>query len=139
MERIPCEFSVEINYTDLNINNITSGPQLFSEVEGQLLIYINNKVIFSEKEILLLELAKQLKDWLHNYDKDFYYESMDYEDSPILFFKRINLNNWQISGIWMNRTYANIKLSDLMFACNSFIDKLIIDLNLREINTKDLF
>ncbi|NUE67587.1 MULTISPECIES: hypothetical protein [Snodgrassella] len=139
MECIPCEFSVEINYTDLNINNVTYGSQIFSEVEGHLIIYINNEIILSEKGILLLELAKQLKDWMNNCDKDFFYESMDYEDAPILLFRKINLNNWQISGIWMDKTYSNIKFSELQFACNNFIDKLIIDLNLKKINIKDLF
>jgi hypothetical protein len=139
MKYIPCKFSLEINYTNLNVGNITYGPRLFSEVEGQLIIYIDNKIILSEKGILLLELAKQLKNWINNSDNDFYYESMDYEEAPILLFRHISLNNWQISGVWMNEIYSNIKLSDLIVASNKFIEKLITDLNLKKINTEDWF
>lgn len=71
---------------------------------------------------MLLELAKQLKNWINNSDNEFYYESMDYEEAPILLFRHISLNNWLISGNWMNKTYSNIKLSDFMVAFNKFIE-----------------
>ncbi|EGT3573111.1 hypothetical protein F6R83_08915 [Citrobacter amalonaticus] len=90
MERIPCEHSIKIEYSNLTIGDVTSRPQLYAAVEGDLLIIKDNELIFSENGVLLLELAKEFNKWLGNQQEDFEYYSMDYEDAPILFFKEKN-------------------------------------------------
>lgn len=138
MECFPCKHSIVIDYTDLSIGHVTSGPQLFSEIEAHLIISIKNEIFFSENGILLLELAKELKDWINNHRKNFYYKSMDYEEEPILFFKEKDSTHWAIGSVWVEKMSSDIELFDLINGCENFIEKLTYDLKLNKINIREL-
>ncbi|WP_228147262.1 hypothetical protein [Acinetobacter calcoaceticus] len=66
---------------------ITHGPQsaiilpiVSSEIEGALIIKVKNKIIFNEEDLLLLEFAIYLKQWLDRDEKpNFSYSSMEVE------------------------------------------------------------
>ena len=139
MERIPSKFSINIDYTDLFIGEVSSNPQLFSEVEGNLFISIDNIPVFSENGILLLELAKKLNDWIYEKQGDFEYYSMDYEEGPILFFKKEITGYWQFGSIWMEKVYSDIELSKIVVASKEFIDKLLYELQLKKVDFSNLF
>ncbi|WP_152525638.1 hypothetical protein [Siccibacter turicensis] len=128
MERIPGKCEMIIQYKILSLGPLREGPQLLAEVEGELIISIKGKIIFSEKGILLLEFAKELSSWLSSDNGDFLYESMDFEDSPILFFKKQPDGLWLIGSVWDPETYPDIVSDVLKVACKSFINELIIDL-----------
>lgn len=85
-----------------------------------------------------MELAEQLVNWIHN-KKDFFYEPMDYEDSPILFFKENSLKTWEIGSVWLEDIYSNIKLSDLICACMNFIISLVHELESKNIVIPQIF
>ena len=133
MERIPCEHSIKIEYYNLTIGDVTSRPQLYAAVEGDLLIIKDNELIFSENGVLLLELAKEFNKWLGNQQEDFEYYSMDYEDAPILFFKE-KTGSWSIGGVWFDGEYSEVKTSDIADACRKFITDLLHDLSIKGID-----
>lgn len=133
MERIPCEYSIKIEYSNLTIGDVTSRSQLYAAVEGDLLIFKDNELIFSDNGVLLLELAKEFNNWLGNQQEDFEYYSMDYEDGPILFFKE-KTGNWSIGGVWIDGEYSEVKISEIADACRKFITDLLHDLSLKGID-----
>lgn len=117
-----------IQYKNLSLGALREGPQLLAEVEGELIISIEGKNIFSEKGILLLEFAKEISSWLSLDNGDFLYESMDFEDSPILFFQKQPNGLWLIGSVWDLETYPGIVSDVLKEACKSFINELVDDL-----------
>lgn len=108
------------------------GGKLAVDIEGYLMIYINEKIFFHEECILLVELAKHLHRWMQkielNLITDFYYESMDYEDKPILHF--VNKEKyWQIYSVW-EQFSSEDKLSteDILCSARQYITDLKYEL-----------
>ena len=68
-----------------------------------------------------------------------FYESMDYEDSPILEFKRRD-GEWDISSVWMDRKHLPcfVLHDDLLKAGKTFIHDLRCNLS-REVYIDNLF
>lgn len=60
--------------------------QIFSEIEGRLFISVDGVIIFDEEDILLAEFYSQLYSWMYRECREemFQYDSMDYEESPII-------------------------------------------------------
>lgn len=128
MERIPGKCEMIIHYKNLSLGALSEGPQLLAEVEGELIISIRGGSIFSEKGILLLEFAKEVSSWLSSDNDVFLYESMDFEDSPIIFFQKQPNGLWLIGSAWDRKTYPDIMSDVLKEACKSFINELVDDL-----------
>lgn len=127
MECLPGERKIDIDFNDLIIRSGNPGPQLLSEIEGHLLIKINDEVFFDESDILLLELAKELSDWISLGDGDFLYYSMDYEDGPVLSFQE-KQNGWSLSSIWCDEFIDGINYIDFVKQSEFFISNLIAEL-----------
>lgn len=119
MERISSKFEVEFNlYEDLPES--ISGMD-YSEIEGDLILKINDEVIFNEENILVAELAYELNKWLPKSSfESFNYKSMDYEDESILKFNVASdkvelLSNWLVDGtplpIYLNLDEVHEKIS----------------------------
>ncbi|MCU4529602.1 hypothetical protein POD11_05365 [Acinetobacter sp. P1(2023)] len=117
---------MEISYT------ITHGPQssiidpmVSSEIEGTLIIKVKNKIIFNEEDLLLLELAIYIKQWLDRDEKpNFSYSSMEFEEKNILTFEKEKDDLWRINSVWFNKDQNNIYIThlELIDACTNFID-----------------
>jgi len=117
---------MEISYV------ITHGPQssiidpiISSEIEGTLIIKVKNKIIFNEENLLLLEFAIHLKQWLDRDEKsNFSYTSMEFEEKNILTFEEDKDNLWKINSAWFNKDQNNIYVtySELINACTNFIN-----------------
>ena len=107
------------------------GPKLYSEVEGIVSILVDGRRVFGEDGILLLELANQLSRWLTTSETqnagDFCYESMDFEDSPIIKFKH-HSNGWIISSAWENGEFFVLN-KVLISAVSDFLKALKLDLS----------
>ncbi|HKS33164.1 MAG TPA: hypothetical protein VJS14_05490 [Enterobacteriaceae bacterium] len=134
MERIPGKCEMIIQYKNLSLGTLREGPQLLAEVEGELIISVGEKNVFCEKGILLLEFAKEVSSWLLMDNGDFLYESMDFEDSPILFFQKQPNGLWLIGSVWSLETYPDIASHILKEACKSFINELVDDLKSYELD-----
>jgi hypothetical protein len=123
---------MEISYV------ITHGPQssiidpiVSSEIEGTLIIKVKNKIIFNEEDLLLLEFAIYLKQWLdRDENSNFFYTSMEFEEKNILTFEEDKDNLWRINSVWFNKDQNNIYViySELINACTTFINKFKNDL-----------
>ncbi|PPC02301.1 hypothetical protein SOI71_04310 [Acinetobacter pittii] len=119
---------MEISYV------ITHGPQssiidpiVSSEIEGTLIIKVKNKIIFKEEDLLLLEFAIYLKQWLDRDEKqNFSYSSMEFEEKNILTFAKEKDNLWRINSVWFNKDKNNIYVMypEIINACIYFINKL---------------
>ncbi|EMT0928789.1 hypothetical protein ABT260_000740 [Acinetobacter baumannii] len=119
---------MEISY------KITQGPQssiilpiVSSEIEGTLIIKVKNKIIFNEENLLLLEFAIYIKQWLDRDEKpNFSYSSMEFEEKNILTFEKEKDDLWRINSVWFNKDQNNIYVMypELINACTSFINKL---------------
>lgn len=139
MERIPCELSMIIEYSNLSVGNISSTSQVFSEIEGDLAILINGTRAFFEHGILLLELAKEINEWLGGQKDIFEYYSMDYEEGPIFFVRKEKADNWKVGGVWFDEIYYDLKISDITYACRQFVNELFDELAFKKINLNMLF
>ncbi|WP_052055800.1 hypothetical protein [Myxosarcina sp. GI1] len=64
MECTPNRQKLKINFTIINVPTIFEGSKDQANVEGKLKIYIDKKLFFDEENILLLELAISLNDWV---------------------------------------------------------------------------
>lgn len=117
---------MEISYV------ITHGPQssiidpiVSSEIEGTLIIKVKNKIIFNEEDLLLLEFAIYIKQWLDRNEKpNFSYTSMEFDEKNILTFEKEKDNLWRINSVWFNKDQNNIYVTypELINACINFIN-----------------
>lgn len=101
-------------------------PIVTSEIEGTLIIKVNNCIIFNEEDLLLLEFAIYVKKWLDSDKKsNFIYESMEFEEKPILSFEKIEENLWKINSVWFNQDQGDICVShlELVNACTNFLSE----------------
>ncbi len=124
---------MEISYV------ITHGPQssiidpiVSSEIEGTLIIKVKNKIIFKEEDLLLLEFAIYLKQWLDRDEKqNFSYSSMEFEEKNILTFAKEKDNLWRINSVWFNKDKNNIYVMypEIINACINFINKWLCCIN----------
>ena len=127
---------IEIVFRNINLLNpheyegltMIRGGKIAVDLEGDLLIFINERIFFNEECILLVELAKHLHRWMQKIERnlitDFYYESMDYEDKPILHF--VNKETyWQIHSVW-KQFFSEDKLSteDILYSARQYINDL---------------
>jgi hypothetical protein len=103
--------------------------KVIAEIEGELIIWVNNKLFFQEQYILLLELGIQLTKWMKNNKngkvQDFKYETMDYSYGPILEFIKQKNNYWKIYSVWQ-KTEINeiIQFNELALTIENFLNKL---------------
>jgi hypothetical protein len=104
MERVPCKCKIDFEIAQKPCLPITN--KAFSETEGRLFISVGENIIFDEEDILLAELYSALKSWIsRGSSEDFKYDSMDYEDFPILEF-RVKDVFISISSVWMDKNLS---------------------------------
>lgn len=105
-------------------------PIVTSEVEGILTIKVKNKIVFNEEDLLLLEFAIYIKQWLNRDEKsNFSYTSMEFEEKNILTFEKEKDNLWRINSVWFNKDQNNIYVTypELINACINFKNNLKSD------------
>jgi hypothetical protein len=82
----------------------TRNFKLLTDIEGELEIIVNNQNLFSEKYLLLLEFGIELNKWWakvkSNEIVDFSYETMSFNEGPILEFTHTSEGNWRIFSQW---------------------------------------
>lgn len=103
--------------------------KIIADIEGELVIHINEKLFFREQYILLLELGLELTKWIKNvksgFIADFKYETMDYNEGPILEFIKQENDFWMIYSQWQeNAVNDAIIFNDLLLAINVFLNEL---------------
>lgn len=82
----------------------TRNFKLLADIEGDLEIVINNRTFLSEKYLLLLEFGIEVYKWLtrvkSNEVVDFSYQTMSFNEGPILEFTQTSEGNWRIFSQW---------------------------------------
>ncbi|AOR61135.1 hypothetical protein [Pectobacterium parmentieri] len=136
MEYPPGERKTNIDFNYLTIPSVNPNPQLLSEIEGRLIIKVNDEVFFDESDILLLELAKELSAWISVGSGDFIYYSMDYEEGPILSFQETE-GSWRLSSVWCDEYIEKISYNSFLKQAECFISNLVSYLNNSHINHLD--
>jgi hypothetical protein len=89
----------------INFNLVEShNYKILADIEGELAIFINNALFFYDEFILLLELGIQLTQWLESeeagIEEVFLYETMDYNEGPIIEFIKVDDDKWKLSSVW---------------------------------------
>lgn len=133
MEQFFGNNKIEISFNIVDTPSSVEGAKVQVDVGGILEILINTNSFFKEEDLLLLELAISLRKWLEDVNKnnirDFYYESMDYEEQPILEFVQITNEHWNVGSVWQefeNKDYLD--LDELFNAAKTYIEKLADEL-----------
>ena len=94
---------LKMSFSNVEVLSKDRGWKMLADVEGRFQVRINNKIFFDEERILVLELALALMKWIEKTESgniiDFYYESMDFEDKPLLKFTQ-NDDIWNIYSVW---------------------------------------
>lgn len=101
----------------------TNWEYIASQIEGTLEIHINGSIFLSETNILLIELAQVIHNWLNNDVMTFYYQSMDYEEEPIINISQCETGKYFISSIWA-ACKCEIDLVNWIQACKDFLSAL---------------
>jgi len=120
---------MKINFSvDEFPNDLSESYSLMAYTEGTLKISVDEEILFKESGILLIELFTSLHKWLNTLDDynqlDFYYESMDFEEKPILAFDYIqDLDKYEIKSVW-SYSKAYVTLEEITNACIIFFNDL---------------
>lgn len=103
MECFPSKCTIDFEITQKPCLPLTR--KAFSETEGRLIISVDENIIFNEEDILLAEFYLELVTWVsQGCTVGFRYDSMDYEESPVL-EARIKRASIFISSIWLNENF----------------------------------
>jgi len=73
------------------------------QIEGELTILVDRVEYVSENGFLLLAFAAALSNWLKGKEQgsitDFSYTAADYDDAPVIEFKRASKDIWEICSL----------------------------------------
>lgn len=133
MERFSCERKIEITFDIISAPSNIEGTKVIADIEGSFSLSIDGELLLEEEDILLLELAFFLSKWLkdieNNNVRNFYYESMNYEEKPILEFVKIKKECWKLGSIWQKfeNKYC-IGLNEFSKTAKNYIQELEYDL-----------
>ena len=110
--------------------------KILADVEGEFALYVNGELFFYDEFILLIELGIELTKWVQSLklgsEEDFFYETMDYNEGPILEFRKLSNNNWRVFSVWQKTELAEtFSLSLIQKAVNDFLFKLRTELELQ--------
>lgn len=102
-DEVALSFRSVLNEKIINKDLINrKNKKLLVDVEGNLQIYLNNQLFFSDNNMLLLEFGVEVSKWINVSfpETDFSYYTMSHIDEPILQFLRqpkgwILLSTWQ--------------------------------------------
>lgn len=127
MERI--RSTIEMSFSNIEVLSKDWGWKMLANVEGRFQIYINNQLFFDEEGILVLELAYTLIEWIEKIKFsniiDFYYESIDYEDKPLLKFTQNN-NMWRVDSVWgLFVDRSNLSSEEIINVSQQYIAELL--------------
>ncbi len=117
---------MKIDYTIKEFpKDLSKSYALDSYTEGVLTLRINEITLFSEDGILLVEFCAALQDWVNkNNSSDFVYESMDFEESPIIaFIYSPESNTYDFQSIW-KLSDGTVSFSEIKEAFSVFRNEL---------------
>lgn len=129
MERFSSKHKIKIVFNIVDVPSSLEGAKTVADVEGNLTVYVNDKIFLNEENILLLELAIILNKWLryikNNEFRNFYYESMNYEDQPILEFAINKEKKYSVYSVWQEfKNDDFFDLIELVKAASNYITEL---------------
>ena len=103
--------------------------RILVEVEGELFVFIDGELFFHDEYILLMELGISLFKWKESSRRgiveSFHYQTMDYDEGPILELIKIDRENWKIYSIWQKfESNELIPFKILQKGINTFLENL---------------
>ena len=119
---------LKMSFSNVEVLSKDRGWKMLADVEGRFQVRINNKIFFDEERILVLELALALMKWIEKTESgniiDFYYESMDFEDKPLLKFTQ-NDDIWNIYSVWqLFIDRSNLSLEEIISVSQKYISEV---------------
>lgn len=101
--------------------------------EGTLSIEINSDVVFNRDEILLVEFANTIELWLKQGPANFLYNSINYEEGPIIAFIQQPDGTFVFDSVWKrSKSDKPISLNELSAAFSEYLELIKNEVNLRK-------
>ena len=109
--------------------DLSKSYALDAYTEGVLSLSIKEVVVFNEEGILIVEFYLALKKWIEEQDKqektNFIYESMDFEESPILaFLYDSHIDAYRFDSVWKGFDGVG-SFQEIKFAYMEFKERLV--------------
>jgi len=123
------QFFIDFSYERLPTKRDTlRTDDFFCNLEGEIQVSLRDDQVFRCNGVLLLELAAELTRWLNSLRlgpvKEFYYESMNMEEQPILRFRPLKDREWLVDSIFNEGSEFLANEDELVAGANSFIHNL---------------
>ena len=120
---------LEISFSNIDILCKTGRWKMLADIEGRLIVSVGQCVFLNEEGMLILELASALIRWIKKIKSgmkdDFFYESMDYEDQPILAFQQNSDSSWRIYSVWQEADCDDtFSLKEIIISAKKYIVEL---------------
>ncbi|WP_199427063.1 DUF7878 domain-containing protein [Thermaerobacillus caldiproteolyticus] len=114
---------------------LTKNYKLLADIEGELEIYINQNLFFTDEYMLLMEFGITLMKWIQDLDNNnirgYSYTTMDFNDGPILEFVLGNHSLVNIRSEWQNfQCDEQFSLCEARRVIEKFLDNLKKELQL---------
>lgn len=123
---------IEFGITSIPSNN---QKQYFTAyLEGFLKFFLGGKLFFDSDGLLLIELGVSLRKWLDKLEggqlTDFYFETMDSDETPILSFKYNEKDGFYFKSVWQEFEAVEAVQKDMLIkVIDDFLNKLDIELS----------
>lgn len=125
--RLKIEYQI---YED-QISALSTGElELYLGVNGEIKLYENQHVLYSEVEFPLVEFAVKIQNWLYlnNPNLDFSYDSIESEDEGLIWF-RLEPAGWRLGSVHQEECSAKAyTFPQISEACEKFIQCLTNEL-----------
>jgi len=116
---------MKIEFNIIEIPKLTGKSyEIDSYTEGTITFSCKSESLETLEGILLVEFAMALSSWLNDSnDVDMYYESQDFEESPLILFHRDNLNKFVVTSALVEGE-LKVNEEDLISGSKKFIQEL---------------
>ena len=120
---------MKFNFKIEEFPNETESYHVPAYTEGNLRLTYDGKEFLNVDGILLVEFAIMLKKWLLVVEAgrmdSFVYESMDFEESPILEFKLLNNSTVKPASVWQIHEGNEVALETVVNAGKNYLRELV--------------
>ena len=119
---------MEFKYVIQEVPDSFADYRLYAYVEGDLRVVIDDEVVVGVEGALLVEFALVLHRWLWGAgasDADLYYASMDFEEEPVLAFRRAaEGSGYFVDSAWLKSMKRRVPREQIVVAAEQYLKLL---------------
>lgn len=119
---------MQLEWKLLSFNTGATGYRVVTDVTGRVTLTIDGVSFVTLEDILILEFAYFVKNWLDDFDlggwSDFFYKSMDEEEEPLLALYGRRDGTYTLESCWSARPVRPIESPEAVTAFRAFLIEL---------------